>query len=304
MPLPLHATGTNSSDAHRSRPRHRSGLTLLELMVVLVILAIVATVALQSLQPRVDSQRVSATAMLLREVRDATIGPLQKYQTDGTPLVSGFVSDVGRLPLGESSDAELASVITLGELWDVQSGLAISFPYQFRSGPAQPIDYSKIRLPCGWRGPYLQLPIGMNSLKDPWGRLPEVLTDERGRAEFVRVLPPVTLPDEQAPAEERALQADLTIGKVQVTGKVLVDNPESSTIQVALLTPNPDSSLSTLVVLDDEDSQADSFVFRDVPVGYRAVVADADGRREVKYLQVPHGGLTVTFDFRTREPTE
>ena len=148
----------------------RSALTLLELMVVLVILAIVATVALQSLGPRVETERLSAASRLVEEIKGAVIGPVQKYQIDNTPLISGFVSDVGRYPLAQSNSVEEESPAILAELWDVETYLASQFPFQFREGPDQPIDYSNIRLPCGWRGPYLQLPIGQDNIVDPWGQ--------------------------------------------------------------------------------------------------------------------------------------
>ena len=158
------------------------GLTLLELMVVLVILAIVATVAVQSLQPQVDQQRFESASRLLTEIKSATVGPAQKYQLDGTPLISGFVADVGRCPQMENSptqSADQSQILT--ELWDSESELGSKFPYQFRPGPDQPIDYSSIRLPCGWRGPYLNLPAGSDSLKDPWGRPPRSITRRRWR---------------------------------------------------------------------------------------------------------------------------
>ncbi|MGB1931157.1 MAG: pilus assembly FimT family protein, partial [Mariniblastus sp.] len=150
------------------RRRFRSGLTLLELMVVLVILAIVATVAVQSLQPQVDSQRFDSAARLLEEIKVATLGPSQKFQLDGTPIVSGFVADVGRFPRIETSENDTEEFLSLGELWSNENQLASQFPFQFRAGPEQPVDYSTIRLPCGWRGPYLQLPIGTKQLVDPW----------------------------------------------------------------------------------------------------------------------------------------
>lgn len=288
-------TSVRLSDPRNFRAQ-RSGLTLLELMVVLVILAIVATVALQSLQPQVENQRLSSAVRLLDEIKAATIGPKQKYQLDGTPLISGFVSDVGRLPRAESLDGEAEQPEVLGELWNTDSNLALNFPFQFRSGPTQPVDYSQIRLPCGWRGPYLQLPVGMQELKDPWGRAPETLPDSSGFCNQVCV-PAILTGDE----DEKLFIADLTKGKVDVTGKVLVDNPDSASIRIALLRPNPESSLTLLAAMDDEDEQSDSFLFRDVPVGFRAIVADANGQRQTRYVQVTHNGVNVFFDFRQQK---
>lgn len=279
------------------RVRNRSALTLLELMVVLVILAIVATVAVQSLQPQVDNQKFQSATRLLNEIKTSAIGPQQKYQVDGTPLISGFVADVGRFPIIESSNTELDESPILSELWDPLSELGTSFPFQFRPGPSQPDDYSKIRLPCGWRGPYLQIPIGSNSLVDPWGRAPETVADGRGELTQLQIMVPIN----STQTEPQRLTAELTTGKVEVTGKVLLDNPENATVKVALLTPDPNSSLTTLTVLVDEDEQPDSFLFRNVPIGLRAIVVDSNGRRQIRYVQVTHNGTIVCFDFTRKE---
>ncbi len=263
-------------------------------MVVLVILAIVATVAIQSLQPQVDNQRFQSATSLLSAIGAATYGPQDKFQVDGTPLLSGFVADVGRLPrLNVDNDQTLPNPeATISELWDIDSTLAREFPYQFRNGPTQPVDYSKIRLPCGWRGPYLQLSAGANSLVDPWGRIPEFEISEQGQVSMVQIQVPPRSDD----VPPQLLTQDLTTGKVQLTGKVAVADPQNSTIRVALLVPDPDSSLTTLISLDDEDEQPDSFLFSNVPIGLRAVVADVDGQRHIKYVQIPHRGLNIVFD--------
>ena len=283
------------------KSNQRSALTLLELMVVLVILAIVATVALQSLGPRVETERLNAASRLVEEIKGAVIGPVQKYQIDNTPLISGFVSDVGRYPLSQSNSVDQEDSAILAELWDVETDLATQFPFQFREGPEQPVDYSDIRLPCGWRGPYLQLPIGQENIVDPWGRVPLTYEDSGGFCESICI--PAIVSSEQ---NEKLLIADLTDGKVQVTGKVLVDNTENASIKVALLTPAPERSLTSLIAMDDEDEQPDTFLFEDVPVGFRAVVVDADGRRQTKYIQVTHNGNNLFFDFRVQnsQPVE
>ena len=276
--------------------RVRCGLTLLELMVVLVILAIVATVAVQSLQPQVDNQRFESAARLLEEIKSATLGPERKFQLDGTPIVSGFIADVGRLPRVETNDGDSEEVLSLSELWSNENQLAIQFPFQFRPGPEQPIDYSTIRLPCGWRGPYLQLPIGTQRLVDPWGRPPETLINETGTLGRLQI----TIPLSNNQNEPEILEVNLSGGKVEVTGKVLLDRPESATVRIALLTPDPNSSLTSLAVLDDEDKQPESFLFSRVPVGFRALVADVNGKRQIKYLQITSQSPPIVFDFQSR----
>ncbi len=276
----------------------RPGLTLLELMMVLVILAIVSTVAIQSLQPQVENQRFQTATRLLKEIESATVGPRQKYQIDGTPLISGFVADVGRLPKLTNAMLDPALLADeqkpgMAELWDIDSQLAINYPFRFRNGPKQPADYSEIRLACGWRGPYLHLAVGMGALRDPWGQLPSCTLNESGEATAVQINVP---PKEEQPPQ--VLNANLATGKVQLTGKVVVSDPQNTTIEVVALVPDPDSSLTSLVVLDDEDPQVDTFSFSDVPIGVRAIVATVGTKRHVKYLLVPHGGLNVVLDLQ------
>lgn len=284
-------TFVSQSEVPQSR---RTGLTLLELMVVLVILAIVATVALQTLQPQVEQQRFDSASRLLNEIQAAVIGPVSKFQTDGTPLISGFVADVGRLPDPQASLA--ADSPLLGELWSTETSLATQFPFQFRSGPNQPTDYSDIRIPCGWRGPYLQLPIGSRQLTDPWGQPLEIVPGIEGNSQQVKI----NLPPSDRENALESLQVDLGGGRVNVTGKVLLDTPDNATVKVALLTCDPQRSLTSLVVMDDEDNGKDSFRFQNVAIGMRAIVCDVNGQRQVKYLQVPHTGLNVVFDFQDR----
>jgi hypothetical protein len=115
----------------------------------------------------------------------------------------------------------------------------------------------------------------------------------------------ITVPINSTQTEPQRLTAVLATGKVEVTGKVLLDNPENGAVQAVLLTPDPNSSLTTLAVLVDEDEQPDSFLFRNVPIGLRAIVVEVDGKRQTKYVQVTHHGAIVCFDFQRRdtEPT-
>ena len=281
---------------------HRSGLTLLELMVVLIILAIVATVAMRSLEPQINSQRIQSASRLLDEIRAATVGPTEKFQLDGTPLTSGFVSDVGCLPLATigsdgiagttSSSADIPFV--LSELWDVESNLAVNYPFQFRAGPERPVDYSAVRLPCGWRGPYLRLAAGSVGVMDPWGQAPLVTPTADGQVGMVRI----DIPASAEYANPESVSVDFATAKVDVTGTVLLDDADQTTVVAVLLTPNPQTSLTTLVPIADEASEQSTVLFRDVPIGFRAIVVDVGNQRQVKYIQVSHRGANVVFDFR------
>ncbi len=293
---------------------NRAALTLLELLVVLLILAIVATIAVNSLQPRVEAARFEQTQKQLNNVVDATIGPRQSRQADGTPIITGFIADVGRLPIeqsfsiasttaettGASSSAAIRHPdrqgIELCELWDPNSQLALQFPFQFRSGPKSPVNYSDVNLPCGWRGPYLQLPMGTSSLRDPWNQPFEVETDLNREVLSVTWKPQGSY--------DQPITTTLTDGKVSVTGTINFGQTIPSNTEVVMLVPDPKSSQTELTVLSDEDDVVGTFSFQNVPVGLRAICINVDSQRLLtKYIQVPHQGLSLVFDLSSEQPT-
>lgn len=288
----------------QSASRTRTALTLLELLVVLVILAIVATVAVNSLQPRVESARFEQTQRQLNQVTDAILGPRQARLPDGTPMVTGFVADIGRLPVIQNStndfDQETGNRIDgggreLSELWSDQSGLAETYPFQFRSGPQSPVDYSDVQLPCGWRSPYLHLPMGLNSLRDPWNRPFEVVTSSDGQVQSI-VWNPIG-------SFSEPLINDVKNGMVTVTGAINFGQTVPSNIEITMLAPNPESSRTELVILADEDESPNTFSFSSVPIGLRAICITVESQRLMtKYVQVPHTGLSLVFDLAQELP--
>ncbi len=150
------------------------GLTLLELVVVLSILAVLALVAVKSLEPVADQARYEATQRTLTNIEEAILGSPDMRQPDGTPLISGFVADMGRLPRAYGADPG----IQLAELWNNDkdlNGVADLPLFDIRS----PASDSEVLVPGGWRSPYLRLPIGMGEIRDGWGN-PLVLLDSEG----------------------------------------------------------------------------------------------------------------------------
>lgn len=121
------------------------GLTLLELLVVLGILAVLAGLALRSVTGLFDQRRFEANAQQLQELEQAVLDD------------AGFVADIGRLPLAQSADP----LDQLSELW--QAGALPAFSIQ--NAPGDP----EVRLGAGWRGPYLRLPSGADTLRDAFG---------------------------------------------------------------------------------------------------------------------------------------
>ncbi len=281
----------------RTQSVPRRGLTLLELLVVLVILAIVATVAVNSLQPRVESTRFEQTRTQLNHLQNAAIGKRQLQQPDGSPLISGFVADVGRLPRPESGPLPVSGDPggrELSELWNTQSELAVNYPFRFRSGPSSPVDYSSIQIPCGWRGPYLHLPLGKRAVRDPWNRPFELGYSPAGTIDCITWNPVGNY--------DQPLQCVLKSGKVIVSGTIDFGPAPSGDVQVALLGPDPDRSLSELVVREDEDTNAATFSFSDVAVGLKALHITHDGQQLTKYVQVPHEGLTLAINLKRQTP--
>ncbi|MEZ6106268.1 MAG: type II secretion system protein [Pirellulaceae bacterium] len=91
----------------------RRGLTLLELLIVIVILAVLATVAVRSLTPLADQARYETTMRTMENVRSAVVGNSDTRQVNATPMVSGFIADMGRRPVTRGTDA----AAWLSELW-------------------------------------------------------------------------------------------------------------------------------------------------------------------------------------------
>ncbi|MCY2927962.1 MAG: prepilin-type N-terminal cleavage/methylation domain-containing protein [Planctomycetota bacterium] len=138
------------------------GFTLLELVLVMAILTVLATVAMRSLEGVDQQTRFDATRRGLQEVDDAIA--LTGREADGSLSVSGFIADVGRLPLAVGADP----ATQLAELWGNPRNLA---PLAVRAAPSDP----QVLLATGWRGNYLRLGVGKSSLQDGWGHAMDLL---------------------------------------------------------------------------------------------------------------------------------
>jgi type II secretory pathway pseudopilin PulG len=266
----------------RIRPNAcRMGLTLAEMLIVLLILSVLTLVAVQSMQPLAEQARYEATRTTLDRTEEAIMGPEGMRQTDGTPILSGFVADVGRLPMiapGAPPGFELA------ELWNPTSPLALSFPYGVRAGPASfdGEDFRMIRIPCGWRGPYLQPTAGLG-LRDGWGKplLYDMEPDSQEgfwanewhglamRADLTLELPTATdLP--------RVMTLVTLIGHVAYDdGTLAVGGAgQNLDVDVYLVYPDPERSIGELsVVRFPVTAENPDFIFTSVAPGLRALRA-------------------------------
>jgi prepilin-type N-terminal cleavage/methylation domain-containing protein len=161
------------------------GMTLLELLVVVAILAVLASVAIQSTSEVGNQTRYDATQKSLSAFREAVLGPQGQTAPDGSPLITGFIADMGRPPRSRLlSHPEYVNAYDLQELYSesVPSGLFAYRLYTADSGtlatdgtaagltvPSLVIDPA-LRVPAGWRGPYIRKPGNELSLVDGWNK--------------------------------------------------------------------------------------------------------------------------------------
>ncbi|HZZ71269.1 MAG TPA: prepilin-type N-terminal cleavage/methylation domain-containing protein [Pirellulales bacterium] len=125
----------------------RRALTLLELVVVLAILAALATIAIQATTRVGDQSRFETTQQTLSSIQKAVLGDPNQTTTDASAALRSFVADVGRPPT------------SLNELAANGNNLL----------PFSVVLEDSIAVPTGWRGPYVNLPVGATAFKDGWG---------------------------------------------------------------------------------------------------------------------------------------
>lgn len=154
------------------------GFTLIELAIVLFIIALMTHLAVREAGKIRDSKQASAAESQFDEIAAAVYD-----EAGGEP--SGFLADMGRLPRSAAQNADAPEVFSPCELW-LRGDLP---PFRLREASGDgycgeaPEDPA-VKIPCGWRGPYLRLPAGGDTLRDPWGN-PFVSKDAAG---FCRIL--------------------------------------------------------------------------------------------------------------------
>lgn len=175
--------------AARLLPPSCRALTLLELLIVVSILAILTTVATRSLVSVGEQTQFETNDALCRDFRRALIGMPNSLQSDGTPMVNGFIADLGRPPRAELEpyivgENEADSSHT-GNAYTLRELVSQRFSPQFRiyktdatfvtatsidTGVTNIALYDSTNsVAAGWRGPYLQ---GGNDeiIDDGWGK--------------------------------------------------------------------------------------------------------------------------------------
>lgn len=267
-----------------SRPWSYAGLTLVELVVVMAILVILASIAIRSTEGVLDQSRYEATQSGLRTIEEAILGPIGLRQLDNAPLITGFVADVGRLPVLQGADPRTQ----LQELW-IQGALPT---FNFCRAPAPDDD---IRLACGWKGPYLRLGVGEDELFDGWG-FPFALTaDGINQIQSIRSRGADNIDGGGTPYDQ---DITLSLSLVTVSGNIFdgdISTPLTDPgVTIQLFRPDPDGADPTVLAIVDDGEAPDipqTFVFNNVPIGLRAIRAKLGARVGTVFVYVPRGGL-------------
>lgn len=151
-----------------------AGLTLIELLVVVFLLGLLAQAAVLASAGALEEAQQQTTQQTLGQLEIALLGQPQRLDSLGRPNFSGFVADLGGLPMHRGAPAaatvEEARVVALRELWMRPEASDPDLLRELREFTLQtsPLD-PEVRLACGWRGPYVRLGAGVAGLRDGWG---------------------------------------------------------------------------------------------------------------------------------------
>ncbi|MGZ0079195.1 type II secretion system protein [Methylomonas sp. YC3] len=151
-PIPVDALRLSTLPAAGLKSlRPQRGFTLLEMLLVIFLMALVASTGLMLTEGVEDQAKYDETKRRMELIRKAIVGDPTRT-VNGAPELSGFVADMGRLPLC------LAELLRLGD-----EVLPATVPKTFKS----PCDGTEIvsewyldqntGVGIGWRGPYLQV---------------------------------------------------------------------------------------------------------------------------------------------------
>lgn len=277
------------------RPRfNQSGLTLLELLVVLTILVVLSTVAITSTSGLADQARYEATQRTLENVSEALIGPANQRDADGSLLVTGFVADMGRLPLATSDSVTGGNIFTLRELWENVNGVA---DHAVRVATGSNVDVpaegdAEVYLATGWRGPYLRLTPGKAALRDGWGA--ELVTPDGTVTDY-----PNALLRTQAGVNITATTQQ--IGQVHSFGANAAENVADTgydrDLSVLISTAQTTATEAVTVEVRNPDGTAVTPVPADQIIVRLFAPDPSTGKIAVTRLDVSFTASTLTFNF-------
>ncbi|MEM9826513.1 MAG: prepilin-type N-terminal cleavage/methylation domain-containing protein [Planctomycetota bacterium] len=297
----------------------RRGLTLIELVIVLAILALSAGAAAIATERVLYQKRSEVTTKTLDAFRRSLLGRYGHGESAGslvtvseTPAIDGFIADMGRFPIAAGVDPAMQ----LAELWVRPSGVS---PF----GPKVAAGDPEVVLSCGWRGPYVDLPIGSNGLRDGFGNNMILLADDgsggpRVATDGDAILGMTSLGsdgqigvgDGELPlAEDTTLwlggsasmySADLSVRVVENGGiGGLVDPSQAGSLMVRLYLPDSNGELGFQQSAMVSTPASTTFSFPDVPIGKKILraywvngAASQSATSPVTEIEIRRGGET------------
>ena len=169
----------------RSIPRRRA-FTLIELVVVLALVGILTHLLVNEFSRfHARSMRAAADSHLAA-IRAAVAGDPDARDSTGARIREGFIADMGRAPRAIRIDSDdPTSPLSLRELWERPAdaddfAMRPATAANLVAGCESAVD-PYVYVPCGWRGPYIRLPLNQTRLRDPWGN-PVETPDSAGTA--------------------------------------------------------------------------------------------------------------------------
>lgn len=145
--------------------KKQKGFSLIELVTVLLIITVLSTIAIRSTVDIGYSARYEQTLDRLKGLRKAIVGN-PKRSVNGQPDISGFVADMGRLPINLRElissaafciDPDYGDDVSNDTLYGTQA-LCTGASYIWHTVAAQNTpQLVEGNLKSGWRGPYVQV---------------------------------------------------------------------------------------------------------------------------------------------------
>ena len=278
--------------------KHTRGFSLIELVVSLAILAALTSIALRTSNGLQSQARYQQTTQSLTQIQNAILGQPNSRQLDGTPLLDGFVADTGGLPQVSGIDP----FTQLSELWVQPARITKAYQPQSASAPD-----TEIVLNCGWRGPYLQLPVGTQKLADGWGHAYALAFDTPLNNNVFKSIQSLgsdnAAGDTSGGSDVYAADvpaAPLSVGVTDYQGTVIANVFEddsstlpTGTVTIKLFYPHINGTITSTTQTGTPPTG--TFTFSNIPIGYRALKAtetgaDGNARKSIVYFVLPRGG--------------
>ncbi len=262
------------------------GFTLVEILMVLALVGILSSASITMIGAISDDASYDKTFGRMQLIRTALIGDLDTTK-QGLREYYGYLGDVGSLPTATTHQGLTA---------------LISQP----AGVSVFAINSTAKVGMGWRGPYLKATVGVNWLKDAWGR--DIIYSATTNPPYIESLGADGVALGDGPNEDIRFNLGPEFTTATIHG-VINENgvPLGVDAVVELYQPDGDGALETRsVTLVPTDNGY--FSFSNVPFGQRALkVSFPDTSSPVDVIgpimiSVDNSNYTIAHNFLDRTP--